>query len=181
MAAAVRLLREGGFAQLTMERIAERAGVSKAALYRRWPNKVSLLADAILDFASTVVAVPDTGSLAGDIVELMTGFLKKRRQEAETIEALVAAVASSRELAERCAGKVFVNFRSVFRAVVERAVARGELPEETDVELLGDLAPALVRYRRQVSGTLTDEAYIHRIAKQFFTTRSEGTNLGITA
>jgi hypothetical protein len=61
------------------------------------------------------------------------------------------------------------KFSSSFRALVARAVERGELPEGTDIELVADIAPALVRYRRQTTGRHLDEAFINRVADQFFT------------
>ena len=61
LAAAVELLADAGFARLTMEQVAARAGVGKASVYLRWPNKVTLLAEAIQHHTGVVPDVPDTG------------------------------------------------------------------------------------------------------------------------
>ena len=62
LTAAVDLLAEIGYARLTMEQVAARAGVGKASLYLRWPNKVALVAEAIQQRAAVIPALPDTGS-----------------------------------------------------------------------------------------------------------------------
>ncbi len=87
----------------------------------------------------------------------------------EAYEALSAALGAHRELAERCKDTLVAKFSASFRAIVTRAVERGELPPGTDIELVADLAPALARYRRQVSGERLDDAFIVRLADQFFT------------
>jgi AcrR family transcriptional regulator len=168
LAAAARLMVDDGYATMTMERIAERAGVSKAALYRRWPNKLALVVDAIDAFTRDSIVVPDTGSLRGDMISLLGGFSRDRHADVETYDALTAAVESDHELAERCRAVLAAKLSNLFRVLVERAVSRGELPAGTDVELVADLAPALIRFRRQTTGRPADAAFIERIADQFF-------------
>src|SRR5215469_2460661 len=76
LAAAVELLADAGFARLTMEQVAARAGVGKASVYLRWPNKVTLLAEAIQHRAGVVPDVPDTGSLPGDMRTFLRALLR---------------------------------------------------------------------------------------------------------
>lgn len=168
MRAAIRLIVENGYPELTMDGIAERAMVSKAALYRRWPNKLALVVDAVNDFAHTQLAVPDTGSLRDDIVTYLRAFLRNRRAYGETYDALIAAIATDRGLARQCRSTIASAYMGSFTAIVVRAVERGELPLGTDVELYASLVPALIRHRRQVTGQRLDEALIERIADQFF-------------
>jgi hypothetical protein len=96
-------------------------------------------------------------------------MLRNRAADVEAYEALSAALAGDPELAKQCRDTLVARFSSSFRALVTRAVERGELPESTDIDLVADLAPALARYRRQTSGRHLDEAFIHRVADQFFT------------
>src|SRR6266571_7790768 len=70
--ATVDLLGEVGYARLTMDEVAARAGVAKASLYLRWPNKVALVADALQQRARTVPEVPDTGTLPADMRAFLT-------------------------------------------------------------------------------------------------------------
>ena len=167
-AAAIELTVEGGYHAMSMDRIAARAGVSKAALYRRWPNKQELFVEAVSRFARARLAVPDTGHARADLVEFLLAFVRDRRSDARTYEAVSTALAGDELLAARCRGPLMANFAEVFRTIVTRGVQRGQLPADTDVELLADVAPALVRYRRQLSGRPLDEALIERIADQFF-------------
>lgn len=168
LAAAVRLIVEDGYASLTMERIAERAGVSKAALYRRWPNKLALVADAVESSALQHLALPDTGDVRDDIVVILDNFSRDRQADVEAYDALRGAVESDHELAERCRAVLDAGISGAFCAVVERGVARGQLPAGTDAELLADVVPALIRYRRQTSGSAPDAAFVRRILNQFF-------------
>ncbi|WP_344484763.1 TetR/AcrR family transcriptional regulator [Nonomuraea monospora] len=64
-------LLESGYAGLTMERVAKRAGTNKNALYRRWPNRAALGVAAYADLAATQTVIPDTGSLRGDVLALL--------------------------------------------------------------------------------------------------------------
>lgn len=168
MAATIGLIVEGGYHGLTMDRVAGRASVSKAALYRRWPNKLELVVDAIGHHAITRLAIPDTGDVRSDIVELLTGFVRERRADASTFEALGAAIVANSDLAARCRETVVSTYRAGFRLIVTRGVERGQLPADTDIDLLADVAPALIRHRRQFSGQPLDEAFVERIAAQFF-------------
>ena len=72
--AAIELVVEDGYPALTMERIAVRASVSRAALYRRWPNKVELVVDAIESLVKAQGTLPDTGRLRDDVVEFLQHF-----------------------------------------------------------------------------------------------------------
>src|SRR3712207_8885803 len=70
-AALLRLLGEVGYGGLTMDAVAEQAGVGKATIYRRWPTKQQLIADSILDLGSVLTVPPDTGSLQEDLRQVM--------------------------------------------------------------------------------------------------------------
>lgn len=166
--AAIRLIVEDGYGCVTMERIAERAGVSKAALYRRWPNKVALVVDAIDASARDSFVLPDTGRVRDDIVAFFGNFSRERQADVDVYDALTGAVESDHELAERCRDMLAAGLVESFRTIVSRAVGRGELPPTTDVELLADIVPALVRYRRQTTGTGPDAEFVGRVVEQFF-------------
>jgi AcrR family transcriptional regulator len=168
-ATALALVVADGYANLTMERIADRSGVSKAALYRRWPNKLAVLVDAIEEFNRDAVMAPDTGSVRDDIRGFLARMSRDHRHDVETFDALIAAVESDHELAERSRAVVADQVSAAFRTIVTRGVWRGELAPDTDVDLVADLVPALLRYHRQTTGHPPDAAYLERIADQFFT------------
>jgi AcrR family transcriptional regulator len=166
--AAIGLIVESGYSGLTMGGVAKRAGVSKAALYRRWPNKLSLIVDAIEAFAHAQVAVPDTGHVRDDMAGYLQNFVQAQRDYAGTVAAISDALSSEPELAARCRGTLLASFSANVETIVVRGVGRGELAGTTDVELLASVVPALIRFWRQSTGQLLDEALIERIANQFF-------------
>ncbi len=168
MKAAIALISEAGYSSLTMAHIAERAVVSRAALYRRWPNKLELVVDAIEAFGPHRAPVPDTGHAAADVVELLHTLVRGRPEDAEAYEALSNALAAEPQLASRCSGPVLAGLSAALRTIVTRAVDRGELPSATDVELLAQVVPALIRHRRQIAAPPLDDGLIERMADQFF-------------
>jgi AcrR family transcriptional regulator len=167
--AATELVVEDGYPAVTMERIASRASVSRAALYRRWPNKVELVVDAIESFLKTEGPLPDTGRLRDDLVEFLRTLVRNRAADIQTYEALIAAAMGDPELGNRCRDTLLVRFSGTFRTMITRAIERGELPGGTDVEILADVVPAFALYRSQTTGKRLDEEFIQRIAEQFFT------------
>jgi AcrR family transcriptional regulator len=169
ISAAIELVVQDGYPALTMERIAVRASVSRAALYRRWPNKVELVVDAIESLVKAQGALPDTGRLRDDFVEFLRTLVRNRSADMEAYEALIAAAMGDPELGNRCRDTLLVRFSDSFRTMITRAVDRGELPADTDIELLADVVPALALYRAQTTGQRLDEQFIDRMAEQFFT------------
>lgn len=135
-----------GYAALRIEDVAERSGVNKTSIYRRWPTKVDLVTAAIWHFTEAPDP-PDTGSVREDLLHLVrysaarastpVGRGIMRMLQLERAEPDVERV--SRELA-----KVHLAPR---RAVIEQAIRRGELPAGTNVELVIELvfAPVIKR------------------------------------
>src|SRR5579859_5456457 len=70
--AALCLVTEDGYEGFAMERLARQAGVGKQTIYRWWPDKAAVLAEAIGDHAQSTIPLPDTGTLAGDLAEFFT-------------------------------------------------------------------------------------------------------------
>lgn len=139
--AANELLEERGFVELTMDEVAHRARVSKATIYRRWPTKGVLVFEA---FAADFLArqpKPDTGSLRGDLVLALRGWIKtvKGTVTGRTLVALIAEVQRDPELAEIWRDFFVARVRAQHRALIERAVARGEIAETVDPEVILDL------------------------------------------
>jgi AcrR family transcriptional regulator len=121
-----------GYEELTIERVAARSGVHKTTLYRRWGGRRGLVADAVEAFAAGAAQVPDTGNVKEDlrrwarsIVVMLTA-----RDSAAVVRALFSTSETPeiRDLRQR-----FYRTRSAMVVpIVERAVARGELPAGTD-------------------------------------------------
>jgi AcrR family transcriptional regulator len=168
MVATIDLLEREGFARLTMEGVAERAGVGKASLSRRWPNKVALVVEVVRRLAQPQVDLPDTGNLHDDMLAYVRIIVRSRRAKADILGAVGNELVSHPELAQAFRTEILAVLRSKFTILLQRGIDRGELPASTDVELLADLAPALLHHRHLSTGEPMDERLMRRIVDQFF-------------
>jgi AcrR family transcriptional regulator len=139
--AANELLAERGFVDLTIEEIAQRSGVAKTTIYRRWPGKGTLVFEAFATDYLNRLPLQDTGSLRGDLLALLRGFIKvvKGTVTGRTLVALVAEVQRDPELAEIWRDRFVTPVRAQHRVMFQRAVERGEASPEIDPEILLDL------------------------------------------
>jgi len=147
--AAADLLLDQGTAQVSMDAVAEHAGVSKATIYRWWPSKERLALDALLEWAATGSSPRDTGSLRADLLSLMRPWVReiRRRPFARVIAELLAKAQSDPAFAEDYRRHFVEQRRAPMRAAFERAIARGEVPAELDVEIALDLIYGPVYHR----------------------------------
>jgi AcrR family transcriptional regulator len=142
LAAAAGLLLDRGLAAVSMDAVAERAGVSKATIYRWWPTKESLALDAL--YAEWAAAGPpprDTGSLRGDLLALLRPWarLASSRPYGRVIAALLTQVQTDPAFAAEYQQRVVEPRRDQARVIVRRAAERGEIPPGTQVEVVLDL------------------------------------------
>jgi AcrR family transcriptional regulator len=169
LTAAMDLLAEIGYARLTMDQVAARARAGKASLYLRWPNKVALVAEAIQHHAAVVPDVPDTGSLREDMRAFLRALLRSKTAAQRAVAAVTGEIASNPELAKAWRQGVAGTLLACTRTIVERAIARGELPAASDVDLLTMLPVTLLQNWRQTYEYSPDDTVIERIVTQFFT------------
>ena len=174
LSAAVDLLGEVGYARLTMDQVATRAGVGKASLYLRWPNKVALVADALQHRARAVPEVPDTGSLPGDMRAFLGALLRSRTAASRALAAVSGEIASNPKLRKAWHRGLAGMLTGCLRTIVARAADRGELPEGSDVELLAQLPLSLLQTWRLEHQHDPDEAVVERIVAQFYTPTPKG-------
>ncbi|GAA3575264.1 TetR/AcrR family transcriptional regulator [Amycolatopsis ultiminotia] len=153
------LLVERGFPDLTVEAVAERSGVHKTTVYRRWASRDGLVA-AALQMGTEVPWTPaDTGSLAGDLREMLLEVVRAFTEpgERELPTAAVLTAFQSARAAE--ALHDFYQERHVRASVlVTRAVARGEVPAATDPDEVTRTACGPVFYRLFISREPVDDA-----------------------
>lgn len=181
LTAAVDLLAEGGYAGMTMEEVAARAGVGKASLYLRWPNKVALVAEAIRRHSAIVPDIPDTGSLSEDMRAFLHDLLRRKSAARGAVAAVSGEIATNPELREAWRESVAGTLSACVRAIVERAVERGELPGGSDIELLAMLPLTLLQNWRLEYGRSPDDAAVERIVEQFYTPAMDGASDGWVA
>jgi len=144
--ATLALLAEVGFSALTVEGVAGRAGVGKATIYRRWPSKLPLVVEAFGGLPSFEDA--DTGALETDLKAMLRSYLELFNETplAAVLPALASERAHDPALAELF-DPVLLQRRSPLVHALERAVARGEVAPDLDLDLAADLivGPIAVR------------------------------------
>jgi AcrR family transcriptional regulator len=154
--AALDLLSEIGYDRLTMDAVAARAHASKATIYRRWQGKAALVVDA-LNCSKGSMVEPDTGSLEGDLAALGQGFCSQEsRFNAQIMLGLITALAHDAELREVFRERMIEPRTRLIRSIFERAVARGEVSTERNLDLLVSLLPALIIQQVLITGELPD-------------------------
>jgi AcrR family transcriptional regulator len=164
--AALALLVEEGFAGMTIEGIAARAGVGKATLYRRWHSKAALVVDAVHRQCLEHVATPDTGDVRADLTEVLRVLVRRFQRDGEVMQAFAAERGRHPELAETFRTLFLAERRAATQAIVQRGIDRGQLAPTTDVELLADAGPALLWHRFSVIGAPIDDLLPERIVAQ---------------
>jgi AcrR family transcriptional regulator len=139
--AAADLLLDDGAARVSMDAVAERAGVSKATIYRWWPSKERLALEALLDWAGASSPPRDTGTLRGDLLALVRPWVRdiRKRPFGRVIAALVTQAQSDPEFAAVYRSDFVDQRREPMRAVFARAVDRGEASADLDIEAAVDL------------------------------------------
>jgi len=158
------LLAEVGYDRMTMDAVAARARASKATIYRRWTGKRELVIDAVNCRAAHPMQPPDTGSLRGDIIATLRVMAEGMgREDANLVAGVLRAMRSTPELADSVRDHVVEGKRQIGRALVARAVARGELPPGADPDVFHDIAPALMFFRVLVTGDPVDDAFLGHI------------------
>jgi AcrR family transcriptional regulator len=151
--ATLQLIAENGIGGLTTNAVAERAGISKATMYRRWRSKQELVVDAVAALVSEI-AVPDTGSTRDDLRALMRGAVGvySRSLEAAVMPSLVDAMSRDAGLARAVRDGFLARRCAALRAVLERGIERGDLRADLDVELALDTLGGALFYRLLVTG-----------------------------
>jgi AcrR family transcriptional regulator len=161
--ATIEALAHAGYQALSFEDVAERAGVSRTTIYRRWPAKQDLVRAALLRFAEERSALfPDTGSLRGD---LLAGVADCGSCEGEQDLRLLRALAAEFEDPElsALARLAWDRIHQPNVTIIERAIARGELPPGSDPAFIIDPVMFTVMMRRLLFGDETSPADAERL------------------
>jgi AcrR family transcriptional regulator len=146
-------LAAAGYADLTIEAVAERAGVNRTTIYRRWPNKRSLVLGALLDYAADQLPIPDTANLRRDLQLLgQTIDTDLRRPQAHALMyTLVADRPGSSELSD-VRTQLWADRLRQAQAIPRRAIERGELAADTDPAAVIDMLVGPIYLRRFIQG-----------------------------
>ena len=149
--AALEVLAETGYDGMTIDMVAARAKAGKATLYRRWASKSELVLDAVACMKSTDVDLaspPDTGTLRGDLVALVkTPTIRESERKLKVMAGIVSMIARDPDLAAAAQEALVEPRAAANRIIFQRAIDRGEIPSDVDIDRLCLIGPAMVAYR----------------------------------
>jgi AcrR family transcriptional regulator len=135
----LKILGKNGFSDFKIEEVAARASVGKATVYRWWPNKGALIADAFASSTTRRLRFPDTGSVYADMSQQMRQLIKVfRSRHGRIVSAILAAGQSDRDLIEAFRERFLWPRRREAYATLRRGIQRGELRKDLDPDLLLD-------------------------------------------
>jgi len=161
--AALALLAEIGYDRLTIDSVAARAHASKTTIYRRWSGKAELVVDALHCLRESH-AVPDTGTLRGDLEAIAHGSTSTdNRFDAQLMIGLITALARDAELRLVFRERLVDPHKASLMQVFERAVTRGEVAEDRNLDLLVSLYPALVIHHLLTSGEVPEADFTQQV------------------
>ncbi|HSL56495.1 MAG TPA: TetR-like C-terminal domain-containing protein [Acidimicrobiales bacterium] len=160
--AALAELAERGDTGISLEAVAARAGVHKSTIYRRWGTPSALVLDALLERSDATVEVADEGTLGADLRRLLEGVRANLSDPAGRSVA-VATVADRDDAAREGAGAFWADRLARAAVIVERAIARGELPDDLAAAAVVELAVAPLFFRVLVRHGEVDDALIDQV------------------
>jgi AcrR family transcriptional regulator len=158
LVATLELIAEHGVRELRMDDVADRAGVGKATIYRRYRSKDELVSNAIATLVSEIT-IPDTGSTRADLTALMTQAVElySGSLAARLMPAVLEETRRNAELASTVRDQFLAGRRAALAVVLERGVRRGDLRRGLDLELALDVLGGAIFYRLLVTGGPIDE------------------------
>lgn len=156
-----------GYGRLSVDAVARRAGVGKAAIYRRWRSKQALAADLIAKVAVTAIDVPDTGSLRGDIREYLRNGREAltHRLARKIIPDLIAEAVRDPEYGALLTDLIREPRRGRGSHIFERAIERGEIAPDADIDVALDVLAGALYWRQSILQTTADDGYLDRLTE----------------
>lgn len=149
--ATICILADVGFDSMTMDMVAASAKTGKATLYRRWPSKAELVRDALIWMSRGSVdltQLPDTGTLRDDLLALVKFHSAEYRERKLRVLAKLGSYFSDHpQVAEEANAGIFEPWTEINRCLMQRAIARGELSADADIELACEVIVSVVAYR----------------------------------
>jgi len=160
-------INQHGYADLSIERVAERARASKASVYRRWPNKGALVLAAVYDQLPDTAAAPNTGSLRGDLLALFRSAAQLLAGPAGVaIRGLVSDALRDPELAGQLRGYTRGRSAAALRDVLRQAGQRGELSPETITPRQLEAGLSVLRFHFLVNGAPVADTVVVEIVDE---------------
>ena len=166
--ATLEVLAETGYERMTTEMVAARAGASKATMYRRWPSKAELIVEAVESLRDEpATAVPDTGTLRGDVAALIhTPQSPSTAWKFQIMAGLLSILPRNPDLAQVVQRRIVQPGMIAMRILLERAQERGEIDSSRDLETLALVVPAMAAYRLVVLGEQIDQQFVTSVVNE---------------
>ena len=164
LASTLELLEITGFGELTIEAVAARAGVGKTTIYRWWPTKAVLVADAFMSSVVRETRFPDTGSIEEDIrtqMQRLAGIFRGPR--GRILRSLIGGGQSDPELIAAFRNRWLLPRRAEAIAVLERAVQRGQLSPDIDPNMLLDTLYGPLYFRMLVGHAPVSTSFVSHV------------------
>jgi AcrR family transcriptional regulator len=165
--AAFRLLTSPGAQGLTIDAIAAEAGVGRQTMYRWWPSKGAVIADALARHAQVIVPDRRTGTFAGDLEAFLVDSFAGLENEglADRLRQIVAAAQQDQHVAQVLADFTAVR-RAALRAILKRGQQARELAPDADLDMLVDMAYGVLYYRLLARHAPLDEKSARSLAAE---------------
>lgn len=164
--AALAALAENGYTGTNMDDVAARAGVGKAAIYRRWSSKAALITDALVYWRPELLTddAPDTGSLEGDLDAIVEHAARNDDELISNDLVLRVAIEATHDpqLASALDDLMLMRGRRMITTILNRAAARGEVAADGDWSLVADVLTAM-GLMRVIRGQRVDAAYVREV------------------
>jgi len=158
------LKKDGGFAELSIEAVAADANVGKTTVYRWWPTKAALVADAFSASADEELRFPNTGSVQTDMSLQMRRVIRIfRSNRGKVVAALLAGGQSDPELIEAFRERFLWPRRRQAYQTLQRGIDRGELPADSDFDLILDSLYGSINMRFLIRHDKLDESFADEI------------------
>jgi AcrR family transcriptional regulator len=167
------LLVERGYDDVTIEGIAARAGVAKQTIYRWWTSKVDLLMDSLLDDAADELPQIDTGAADTDLrlhLTRLADFLADA-PAGRVLAALIGQAQHDGHVADELRQRYLAPRRALDRLMLGRAVSRGELARDADLDALLDALEGPVYFRALLVGATVDRPFIDGLVERILPPR----------
>ena len=162
--AAVDVLAEEGYDGMTIDMVAARAKAGKATLYRRWASKGELVIDAVACMKKNDLdldRLPDTGTLRGDLIGMIKPrTLEEAEKKLQVMAGLMSVLARSPELSDAISQAIIEPRAEVNRILLRRAIERGEIAADCDVDTIALISPSMAAYRTLVLKKPVDREFL---------------------
>ncbi len=160
--AALEVLAESGYDGMTIDMVAARAKAGKGTLYRRWASKGELVVDAVACMKrGQYDVVPDTGTLRGDLVAMIKpASIEDGERKLQIMAGVMSMISRSPELSDAINDAIIRPRAEVNRLFLRRAMERGEIASDIDVETLSLVTPAMAAYRTLILKKPVDREFL---------------------